>query len=184
MTSLKAVHCTMCHLGLFEHYKSEEALLMVKVRQAVSRDAKAMSAILAAIQVTWKTSWSSTPEYILKNYLLHPDRIRCSVAIDEADRILGFQSLKRASEGNPFQVTVGWGVVGTFVDLNMIRRGVGRALWASTLRAAQDAELKFIDATIEPENTLGLGYYDAIGFRTYRKLGNAIGKKFAVPAAG
>lgn len=154
---------------------------MVHVRPAAAEDAEAMSAILADIQKTWKTRWTSTPEYILTNYIDHPEQVRCSVATDPASRVLGFQSLKCVGEGNPFQVAAGWGVIGTFVRLNAIGQGTGRALFAATLEAARRAGVTTIDATIEPDNALGLAYYRAMGFRAYRTLrSGAIGTRLTV----
>jgi ribosomal protein S18 acetylase RimI-like enzyme len=49
-------------------------------------------------------------------------------------------------------------------------RGVGTALFAATLSAAEELNIEFINATIRADNTGGLAYYEKMGFRTYRTL--------------
>ncbi|UXT98618.1 GNAT family N-acetyltransferase [Agrobacterium tumefaciens] len=106
---------------------------------------------------------------VLENYIQHTDRIECSVAEDEDGRIMGFQSLRYARADNPYGVAEGWGIIGTHVSPQAARRGVGSALFAATRRAAEARGLKNIDASIGADNMLGQGYYDAMGFTTYRR---------------
>ncbi|WP_020009374.1 MULTISPECIES: GNAT family N-acetyltransferase [unclassified Agrobacterium] len=106
---------------------------------------------------------------VLENYIQHADRIECSVAEDDDGRILGFQSLRCARTDNPYGVAEGWGIIGTHVSPQAARRGVGSALFAATRRAAEARGLKNIDASIGADNMLGQGYYDAMGFTTYRQ---------------
>jgi len=120
---------------------------------------------------------------VMANYLLPKDRIQCTVAEDEDGRILGFQSLRVATAaGNPYGVAEGWGIIGTHVSPLAARRGVGKALFAATLEAAKKAGLKDIDASIGADNTLGLAYYEAIGFRTYRTTEDRVCKAYRVEA--
>ncbi|MNX63079.1 Acetyltransferase (GNAT) family protein [compost metagenome] len=106
---------------------------------------------------------------MLENYIQHTDRIECSVAEDDDGRIMGFQSLRYARADNPYGVAEGWGIIGTHVSPQAARRGVGSALFAATRRAAEARGLKNIDASIGADNMLGQGYYDAMGFTTYRQ---------------
>jgi ribosomal protein S18 acetylase RimI-like enzyme len=95
---------------------------------------------------------------------------------------LGFQSLLRAAAGNRYDVPVGWGIIGTHIGPRAQRRGVGSALFAASREAALAARLTRIDATIAADNATGLGYYEAMGFRTYRAGGT--GAKSAVAGPG
>ena len=117
---------------------------------------------------------------VLERYLLHPDRIACSVAEEAAGRILGFQSLRRMTAGNPHGVAEGWGFIGTHVSPSAARQGVGSALFRATLAAARHAGVENIDASIGADNALGLAYYHAMGFRTYRSGDGLICKVYRV----
>ena len=153
---------------------------MITVREAVASDAKGMSAVLEPIIRGWNSDRRYDPEHILERYITDPQRVRCSVAVDASGEILGFQSLKRAFAGNPYDVTTGWGIIGTYVKPGLGRRGVGTALFAASLEAARAAGLPAIDASIGETNQLGLAYYEAMGFREYRRHGSAICKRYVV----
>lgn len=150
------------------------------VREATAADASAMSQILRDILTVWKSDRPSTVAHVLAHYVEHPHRLRCSVAVGHDGDVLGFQSLKRAKAGNSYDFPAGWGIIGTYVDAKAAGRGVGKALFASSLCAARKAHLTEIDATIGDSNEPGLAYYDAIGFRTYRSKPGAICKKYTV----
>lgn len=154
----------------------------MKIRLATSEDADGMSAILTQILAMWESDRPSGAEHVRGLYIEHPDSICCSVAASKSGVILGFQSLQLATDANPYGVTEGWGIIGTYVKLDTGRRGIGSALFAATLQAAQQAGLTRIDATIGAENKLGLSYYEAMGFRTYREKPKAICKYYAVAA--
>ena len=152
----------------------------VTVKEAKLSDAAAMSKILRDILTIWKSKRPSSVEHVTAFYVQHPERIRCSVAVDLNGTILGFQSLKRVVEDNEYDLPDGWGVIGTYVDAKVAGRGVGKALFASSLDAARQANLTEIDATIGDNNQSGLAYYNAIGFQTYRLKPGAICKKYIV----
>lgn len=154
--------------------------MRIKVREATPRDADEMSRILHDILLSWKSDRPSTAEHVLAHYIQHPHSLRCSVAANSEDTILGFQSLQIAKAGKPYAIPDGWGVIGTYVDSAVVGQGVGRALFTSSLEAARDAGLKEVDAKIGKNNTAGLAYYEAIGFRTYQEKSGAICKKFVV----
>ncbi|MFT4961551.1 MAG: ribosomal protein S18 acetylase RimI-like enzyme [Paracoccaceae bacterium] len=153
---------------------------MVFVRDAVPEYAGSMSIILTEILTSWVSKRSGSPETVVKNYIQNPDRVKCSVAVDENNDIIGFQSLNIARDGNSFDLPVGWGIIGTYVKIDAGRRGTGRALFAASLGAAKVAGLTIIDATISETNDLGLAYYDAMGFRTYRTKRGVICKQLLV----
>lgn len=140
----------------------------MQVRQAREGDAPQISQFLQELTDIGQRTLPSDTEFVRNHYIAHPDTIQCAVAEDEDGTLLGLQILKLAREGNPYGVAVGWGIIGTHVRPLAARRGVGKALFASTRTAASQAELQNIDATIGSGNAGGLAYYDAIGFRTYR----------------
>jgi GNAT superfamily N-acetyltransferase len=150
------------------------------VRPATSADAFGMSRVLGEIIAAWKSARPSDPEHVRAAYIEHPDRVQCSVAVDEDGTILGFQSLRRAVEGNQYGVSVGWGIIGTYVSLSAGRRGVGSALFAASRQAALEAGLPKIDASIGADNPQGLAYYEAVGFRTYRTKPGTVCKYYEV----
>ena len=152
----------------------------MKIRSATPMDSEGMSAVLQEIVAAWKSDRPCSVEHVSAFYVEHPDRIECSVAKSDSGDILGFQSLKLAAEGNRWGVTPGWGFIGTYVKLGASRQGIGKALFAATREAAQKARLPSIDATIGEDNELGLAYYEAMGFRTYRRQTGLISKVYIV----
>lgn len=140
----------------------------MKIREAAAADAQDMSDVLEELVSAGKRSNRADREFVLSRYITDPNRIRCSVALDEDGTILGFQSLKWAREGNPYDTPVGWGIIGTHVRPSAARRGVGRALFAASETAARDAGLTEIEAFIGSDNQAALIYYEAMGFGAYR----------------
>ncbi|KZL26753.1 GNAT family N-acetyltransferase [Pseudovibrio sp. WM33] len=155
----------------------------MKVRDAVLVDVEEISSFLQELAALGKRSLPSDETYVISQYIAHADNIRCSVVEDVDGTLLGLQVLKRASEGNTYGVTPGWGMIGTHVRPSAGRRGVGRALFAATLDAARQAGLEKIDATIGASNPEGLGYYEAVGFRTYKTNESSVSKCFELTEA-
>jgi len=153
------------------------------IRSAMPDDAQGMSVVLSEIITAWNSPRASDPDYVRSFYIEDPDKIQCTVAVDETNTILGFQVLKLATEGNIYDVAVGWGIIGTYVKLDIGRRGIGSALFTATKQAALRAGLENIDATIGDTNMLGLGYYEAMGFRTYRSKKGSICKCYQIVLA-
>lgn len=141
----------------------------MKMRPARVDDATGMAAVQNEIFSAGLRKAPTDITAVLENYIQHTDRIECSVAEDDDGRIMGFQSLRYARADNPYGVAEGWGIIGTHVSPQAARRGVGSALFAATRRAAEARGLKNIDASIGADNMLGQGYYDAMGFTTYRQ---------------
>ena len=140
----------------------------MKIRDATISDVPQMSAFLRELTALGKRTSPDDEGFVRANYIEDSHKIRCSVAEDEDGTVLGFQSLKIAEEGNIWDVAPGWGVIGTHIRPSAARRGVGRALFAVTHAAAVEAGLTDVDATIAATNIEGLGYYEAMGFTTYR----------------
>jgi ribosomal protein S18 acetylase RimI-like enzyme len=154
----------------------------MKIRPAGPADADGMSRVLGAVIAVSGRDRPHDPAHLRAFYVDHPDRIACSVAEDADGEIVGFQSLKLATPGNPYGVSVGWGVIGTYVLPGRDRRGIGSALFAATAAAARRAGLATIDATIDADNAAGLAYYAAMGFRVHRRRPGWVCTAYAVPA--
>lgn len=152
----------------------------MKVREAEMSDASRISVILEQLVSLGKRSLPSDAEFVRTHYIAHPDNIQCTVVEDEDGSLLGLQILKVASEGNAYGVDVGWGIIGTHVSPDAARRGVGKALFAVTRKAASDFGLSNIDATIGATNLEGPSYYEAIGFKSYKTRDGRVCKCFKV----
>lgn len=150
----------------------------MKVRPATSADAQGMSSALDEIFTAGLRKSAGDPQWVLAHYIEQEQRIECSVAEGELGRILGFQSLRHTSADNPYGVAEGWGIIGTHVSPHAARQGVGSALFQATVQAARAFGLQNIDATIGEGNAMGLAYYEAMGFRTYRTQEGVICKVY------
>lgn len=149
------------------------------IRDATLDDAAAISVFLKELTALGKRQSPDDDAFVRACYIESPHKIRCSLA-DENGHVLGFQSLQRASADNTWGVAPGWGIIGTHIRPSAARRGVGRALFASSRRAARDAGLTDIDATIAADNPEALAFYGALGFDTYRTQDGLISKRFTV----
>jgi GNAT superfamily N-acetyltransferase len=141
----------------------------MKIRETEPSDAEAVSDVLQELIAAGQRENAGEPAFALSHYIDHPHRLHCFVALDEDSNILGFQSLKRAYAGNPYDTRIGWGIIGTHVRPSAARRRVGSTLFKRTLRAAQEAGLPAIEAYIGDQNEAALNYYEAMGFRTSRR---------------
>lgn len=150
----------------------------MKTRPAISDDAEGMAALQNEIFAAGLRKTPTDVAAIVAAYINHEDRIQCVVAEDDGGRILGFQSLRLARTGNPWDVAEGWGIIGTHVSPLAARRGVGSDLFRDTLRAAQEFGLRSIDASIGADNFLGQAYYEAMGFQTYRTPAGLVCKAY------
>lgn len=152
----------------------------LSIRSACPGDETGMSMVLMEVLTDWNSTRSGDPAHVLAAYIGHPERIACAVC-EGPDGIVGFQSLRLAVPGNTYEVEPGWGIIGTYVRLNLGRQGIGQALFAHNLRAAQTAGLSWIEATIGAGNLGAQAYYEAMGFQTYRTEKGAVRKRCTVP---
>jgi len=150
----------------------------MNIRLIRDTDAEIVSAYLARLAQLGKRTLPHDPAFVRRQYISNPDIVQCVVAENDAGKVVGHQVLKRADPGNDYGVTPGWGMIGTHVDPDAARQGIGRKLFAATHRAARAAGLDVIDATIATENVDGQAYYTAIGFRDYRTEPGKICKRF------
>ncbi|RJS91846.1 GNAT family N-acetyltransferase [Salinisphaera sp. Q1T1-3] len=153
------------------------------IRPARATDISALVDVLAAIIDATGRDRPHDADFVRQRYFDHPDQRACVVAVNEQDRALGFQALKYASVDNDYDVTPGWGIIGTHIHPAAHRRGVGRALFEATQEAARRHALPTIDATIGADNQTGLAYYEAMGFRTYQRDARVVRKRFDLQSA-
>ena len=152
---------------------------MTEIRPARAADAEDMTEVQNAIHRAGLRLSPVDVALIHQRYLDMDYRVACTVAEREG-RVVGFQSLKRAWPGNPYDVAEGWGIIGTHIHPEAGRSGLGRRLFAASLAAAKAAGLKHIDASIGADNSPALAYYCAIGFTPYREGSDTIPHRFDV----
>ncbi|WP_242154117.1 GNAT family N-acetyltransferase [Sphingomonas sp. BAUL-RG-20F-R05-02] len=140
----------------------------METRAASAQDAEGMGQVIREIIEHTGRQRPNDVDIVMGRYIADPTSIRCTVAVDGSGNIVGFQSLKKAVAGNPYDTPEGWGIIGTHISPTAHRQGVGKLLFSTTREAACQAGLKKIDAYIGADNPSGLKYYDAMGFRTYR----------------
>ena len=85
------------------------------------------------------------------------------VALD-GDRLVGFQGT--------FLDGAGTLSIGSFADQRDPVKGVGRALFAKTCELARAQGFHTILAKITEDNTPGLGFYSAMGFKDWKTIPN------------
>ena len=152
---------------------------MIEIRPARPTDAGAMAEVQNAIHRAGLRANPVDVALVRERYLEPEYSVACTVA-EHAGDVVGFQSLKRAWPGNPYDVAEGWGIIGTHIHPDVGRRGIGRRLFATSLAAARAAGLQHIDATIGADNPPALAYYAAMGFTPYRAGGDTIPHRFDV----
>ncbi|WP_192900655.1 GNAT family N-acetyltransferase [Microbacterium sp. RG1] len=150
---------------------------MIEFRPAEQTDAAGMAEVQNAIHRAGLRASPVDIAFVQERYLRPEHRIACTVAVQD-DRILGFQSLKQAWPGNPYDVPEGWGIIGTHIHPEAGRRGIGRSLFAVSLAAAESAGVWHLDASIGADNAPALAYYSAMGFTPYRDGEGVIPHRF------
>lgn len=136
------------------------------VRAARPEDAAAIVAILNPIIEAGEYSafnrpFSAAEERAYIEGL--PERGLFLVATDDNGAIVGFQSMEPfATYTDAFDHV---GVVGTYVDLRVRRRGVAAALFPATFEAAHALGYRKIFTYVRADNPAALAAYQAHGFR-------------------
>ena len=103
-----------------------------------------------------------TQEDMLAWYIESERLYCCHVAVDDANKISGFQSLDRNDD-----YPLGIGDIATFARQSPLVKGVGTALFQATQTFARQANLAAINAKIRADNVSGLAYYSKMGFQDY-----------------
>lgn len=150
---------------------------VIEFRPAEPTDAEGMAEVQNAIHRAGLRQSPVDVALITERYLGVEHTVACTVA-EQDGRVVGFQSLKRAWPDNPYDVLVGWGIIGTHIHPDAGRSGIGRRLFAISLSAARAAGLRHIDATIGADSAPALAYYSAMGFVPYREGDGVIPHRF------
>ncbi len=145
------------------------ATMAISIRPATRADTEGISRVLQELVAAGKRIRPSDQEFTRTQYIENPHRIQCFVAVDEDGAILGFQSLSTAVEGNVYGTPTGWGMIGTHISPRAAHRGLGARLFTAMLDVARQAGVPAIEAYIGATNQEGQAYYEALGFRTYRR---------------
>ena len=138
----------------------------LSIRDAGPADAKALVAILnpiieARIHTAFDTPFGADAE---RAYIVNfPRRGVWKVAVRPSDdRVLGFQVLEPfATYTSAFDHV---GTLGTYVDLELRRQGVAKALFAATFEAARQKGYEKIFTFVRADNPAALATYLAHGF--------------------
>ena len=145
--------------------------MTVGIRPAARSDAPAMAELInSIIAIGGTTAYEEPFDAVSMDaaYISLPELVSCFVAESDG-KIVGFQGLMRSFEDDdPFPDD--WGIIGTFAEVGLVRRGVGAALFTRTVEAARAARIRTIDATIRADNTGGLAFYTRLGFQDYDRL--------------
>jgi L-amino acid N-acyltransferase YncA len=142
-------------------------IVNLTTRPATTKDATAMAALLNEIIAIGGTTAYEEPfsgESMDDHYVSARNLIACTVAERDGE-LLGFQGLFWPTDEDPFPM--GWAFIATFARVGRTGGGVGRALFAATVKAARGAGVRTIDATIRGDNTSGLAFYGRMGFTDY-----------------
>lgn len=151
------------------------------LRPATPDDCAAMVELLQGLTDAGKRTRPSDAEFVMSVYIAGPHLISSTLAF-EGDKLLGLQVLSVIQPDNPDGSPAGWGSIGTHVAVDGGRKGVGRALFPETKAAAVAFGLTDIEAFIGADNAEGLGYYEAMGFRTYRTFEDRVCKRLSLTA--
>ena len=154
--------------------------MTLEIRPAVQSDADAMASVInEIISIGGSTAYrkSFDTQGILDTFLSPKRGIACFVAL-AGSRLLGFQALEWSDPNWPGDdpLPEDWALIATYVDPKAHKQGVGRALFANSARAAKEAGVRFIDATIRKENRGGQAYYQGVGFTDYRSDAESVSK--------
>jgi L-amino acid N-acyltransferase YncA len=92
------------------------------------------------------------------------DRSAWHVALDDAERVVGFQWIA-PHEKLPVEACD----IASFVQIGQAGLGIGSALFNATAKAAKALGYSWINATIRADNEGGLTYYQSRGFRDWAR---------------
>jgi len=137
------------------------------IRTATPSDAAELAALLNEIIRAGGTTaieTELTPDEFDDWFISGQYPLACHVAEDDGI-LYGFQSLSLF--GGPPK---GWADIATFARLEPKKKGVGRALFTATRKAAEGLGLTTINATIRADNVSGLAYYGKMGFEDYARV--------------
>jgi L-amino acid N-acyltransferase YncA len=138
---------------------------MIRVRRAMPLDTPSMARLLNRIIEAGGTTALTRPVTAddLANWMRYePGRSAWHVALDDAERVVGFQWIQ-PHEHLPAKSAD----IATFVQTGQTGLGIGSALFEATKKAAKSLGYEWINATVRADNSGGLTYYQSRGFRDW-----------------
>jgi len=138
---------------------------MIKVRSAMPLDANSMAALLNEIIEVGGTTALVRPVtgVDLSEWMnSDPDRSAWHVALDDQEKVIGFQWISPHPNLPPEACDIA-----SFVQIGRAGLGIGSALFSANAQAAKDLGYVWINATIRADNEGGLTYYQSRGFRDW-----------------
>lgn len=142
--------------------KSRLMPALAEIRPAALKDVPEMAALLnKIIEIGGTTAFEDavTSDEVAQWYVQSDALFCCHVAVDDAGRIAGFQSLESDADDKE---KIGY--IATFARQSPHVKGVGTALFQSTTSTARALGVIKMDAKIRADNTPGLAYYSKMGF--------------------
>jgi GNAT superfamily N-acetyltransferase len=139
---------------------------MITVRRASSFDAGSMAALLNAIIEKGGTTAILRPmtaDDIRSRMAFAVDQSAWNVAVDETEKVLGFQWIAPSDYLPPEACDIA-----SFVELGRTGLGIGSSLFDATEQAAKELGYVWINANIRSDNESGLTYYQSRGFRDWK----------------
>ncbi|WP_299608334.1 GNAT family N-acetyltransferase [uncultured Tateyamaria sp.] len=141
---------------------------MINVRRAIALDAPSMAELLNTIieeggttAITTKVSGDD-----LAQWMAEKGRAAWHVAVDNAERVVGFQWIASGTDYLPPEAAE----IATFVQVGQTGLGIGSKLFDATRNAAKDLGYTWINANIRADNEGGLIYYQSRGFQDYGRI--------------
>ena len=138
---------------------------MITVRSPIALDLDDMARLLNEIIEAGGTTAIRRPVTgtdIADWMRFDPTHSAWHVAVDEAERVVGFQWI----EPNP-DLPEEAADIATFVQVGQTGLVIGSALFQSTVKSAKELGLVWINANIRADNEGGLIYYQSRGFQDY-----------------
>lgn len=138
---------------------------MISVRRPIPLDTDNMACLLNEIIDEGSTTALARPvtgHDITEWMDFDPARSAWHVAVDGAERVVGFQWIEPEASLPPEAANIA-----TFVQIGQTGLGIGSALFDATRRAAKDLGYLWINANIRADNEGGLIYYQSRGFQDY-----------------
>jgi L-amino acid N-acyltransferase YncA len=140
---------------------------VIEIRDATIDDARSIVAILNPIIAARVYTAFDTPvtlEEEARFIRAFPARGIFHVAVDASTaRIVGFQDVSPFADFTHAFDHVG--VIGTYVDLALLRQGIATRLFDATFEAARRKGYEKMFTYVRADNTAGLGTYLRHGFR-------------------
>ena len=138
---------------------------MITVRPPIALDAADMAQLLNDIIDVGGTTARTAPVQprdIGEWMAYDPDRSAWLVALDDIEKVVGFQWIEPLRSLPPEAASIS-----TFVQVGHTGLGIGSALFEATRKAAKALGYDWISANIRADNEGGLIYYQSRAFQDY-----------------